>query len=235
MRSAPILPSGLQKETEPPRLCCLGVGRSLVATCWVAGALRGACRSCTEMPDWAIPPSQPSLPVPKERADSQRRNHLGKIGPRKPCLPAPQGLVCEALGGCCPVAKSCQLFATSSTVAHQAPPSCAISRSLLEFMSIESVMLSNRLILCCPLLLLPLIFPSIRVFSSESVLHISCWEGGVFVPRGLLVTLPRLFFTCLQTLCSWGPLLLCCSLSLECSFLPPGAPGSSAVLLSGET
>ena len=46
------------------------------------------------------------------------------------------------------------------------------SRSLLKLMSIESVMPSNHLILCCPLLLLPSIFPSIRVFSIESVLHI---------------------------------------------------------------
>ena len=44
-------------------------------------------------------------------------------------------------------------------------------QSLLKFMSIESVMPSNRLILCCPLLLLPSIFPSIRVFSNESVLY----------------------------------------------------------------
>ena len=47
-----------------------------------------------------------------------------------------------------------------------------ISQSSLKFMSIESVMPSNHLILCRPLLLLPSIFPSIRVFSSESVLHI---------------------------------------------------------------
>ena len=46
------------------------------------------------------------------------------------------------------------------------------SSSLLKLMSIESVMPSNRLLLCCPLLLLPSIFPSIRVFSNESVLHI---------------------------------------------------------------
>ena len=45
-------------------------------------------------------------------------------------------------------------------------------RSLLKLMSIESVMLSNHLILCCPLLLLPSIFPSIRVFSNELALHI---------------------------------------------------------------
>ena len=46
------------------------------------------------------------------------------------------------------------------------------SRSLLKLMSIKSVMPSNHLILCCPLLLLPSILPSIRVFSNESVLHI---------------------------------------------------------------
>ena len=63
-------------------------------------------------------------------------------------------------------------FATSQTVAHQAPLSSAISRSLLKFMSIESVMPSNPLILCHPLLLPP-ILPSIRVFSNVSILHIS--------------------------------------------------------------
>ena len=64
------------------------------------------------------------------------------------------------------------LFVTLWTVAHQAPPSSNISWSLLRFMSIESVMLSNHLILCHSLLLLPSNFPSIRVFSSESALHI---------------------------------------------------------------
>ena len=65
-----------------------------------------------------------------------------------------------------------QLFATPWTVAHQASPSITNSRSLLKLMPNESVMPYNHLILCCPLLLLPSIFPSIRVFSSESVLHI---------------------------------------------------------------
>ena len=63
-----------------------------------------------------------------------------------------------------------RLFATPWTVAHQASLSITNSWSLLKLMSIESVMLSNHLILCCPLLLLPLIFPSIKVFSNESVL-----------------------------------------------------------------
>ena len=65
-----------------------------------------------------------------------------------------------------------QLFATPWTAACQASPSVTNSRSLLKLMSIESVMPSNHLILCCPLLLLPSIFPSIRVFSNESVLPI---------------------------------------------------------------
>ena len=57
--------------------------------------------------------------------------------------------------------------------AHQASLSITNSRSLPKLMSIESVMPSNHLILCHPLLLLPSIFPSIRVFSNESALHIS--------------------------------------------------------------
>ena len=61
---------------------------------------------------------------------------------------------------------------TPWTAAHQASLSFSISRSLRKLMSIESVMPSNHLILCHPLLLLPSIFPSIRVFSDESVLHI---------------------------------------------------------------
>ena len=62
-------------------------------------------------------------------------------------------------------------FVTPWTAACQASLSNTNSRSLLRLMSIESVMPSNHLILCCPLFLLPSIFPSIRVFSKESVLH----------------------------------------------------------------
>ena len=61
--------------------------------------------------------------------------------------------------------------ATPGTAARQASLSITNSRSLVKLMSIESVMPSNHLILCHPLLLLPSIFPSIRVFSNESVLH----------------------------------------------------------------
>ena len=71
-----------------------------------------------------------------------------------------------------------QLFATLWTAAGQASLSFTVSWALLKFMSIESVIVSNQLILCCPLLLPSSIFPSIRVFSKESALHIrwlKCW------------------------------------------------------------
>ena len=71
------------------------------------------------------------------------------------------------------------LFATPWTAASQASLSFTISKSLLYLMSIESVTPSNHLILCRPLLLLPSIFPSIRVFSNELVLCIrwpKCWS-----------------------------------------------------------
>ena len=78
------------------------------------------------------------------------------------------------------------LFATPGTVAHQASLSITNSQSLLQFMSIMSVMPSNHLILCHPLLLLPSIFPSITVFSSESVLHIRLEKTGVSASASVL-------------------------------------------------
>ena len=72
-----------------------------------------------------------------------------------------------------------QLFATPWTATHQASLFFIISQSLLKFMFIESVLPSNHLILCCPLLLLPSIFPSIRVFSNESLFHIRGQSIGV--------------------------------------------------------
>jgi len=75
-------------------------------------------------------------------------------------------------------------FATPWTAAHQTSLSFIISPSLLKLMSIESVMPSNHLILCCPLLVLPSIFPSIRVFSNESALCIrrpKYWSFGVSI------------------------------------------------------
>ena len=73
-------------------------------------------------------------------------------------------------------------FVTPWTAAHQVPLSFTVSWSLLKFMSTESVMPSNHLILCHPLLLLPSIFPSIRVFTSGSALHIrwsKCWSFSI--------------------------------------------------------
>ena len=72
---------------------------------------------------------------------------------------------------CCPVDKSCLTLCDPWTTAYQASLSFTIW-SLLKLMSIELVMPSNHVILCHPLLLLPLIFPSIRVFSSELALWI---------------------------------------------------------------
>ena len=69
------------------------------------------------------------------------------------------------------VAQSCPTL-TPWTAAHQASLSISNSQSLLKLMSIESVIPSNHLILCHPLLLLPSTFPSIRVLSNESALHI---------------------------------------------------------------
>ena len=70
------------------------------------------------------------------------------------------------------VVQSDRLFVIPWTAAHQSSLSFIISQSLLKFISIELMMPSNHLILCHPLLLLPSIFPSIRVFSNESALLI---------------------------------------------------------------
>ena len=79
-----------------------------------------------------------------------------------------------------------QLFATPWTAACQASLSFTISQSLLKLMSIELVIPSNHLILCHPLLLLPSIFPSIRVFSNESALHIWWPKYGVSASASVL-------------------------------------------------
>ena len=73
---------------------------------------------------------------------------------------------------CCSVGKLCPTLCDPMDISIPGFPVLPISWSMLKFMSPESVMLSNHLILCHPLLLLPLVFPSIRVFSNELVLHI---------------------------------------------------------------
>ena len=70
------------------------------------------------------------------------------------------------------VAQSCLMLCDPMNPARQASLSITNSQNLPKLMSTESVMPSNHLILCCPLLLLPSIFPSIRVFSNKSALHI---------------------------------------------------------------
>ena len=75
-----------------------------------------------------------------------------------------------------------QLFVTLWTATHQVSLSFTTSWVLLKLMSIELMMPSNHHILCCPLLLLPSVFPSIRVFSGESVLCIrwpKCWSFSI--------------------------------------------------------
>ena len=73
-----------------------------------------------------------------------------------------------------------QLLVTPRTAAHHPSLSFTISQSLLRLMSIELMMPSNHLILCHPLLLLPSIFPSISIFSSELALHITWPKNSLF-------------------------------------------------------
>ena len=79
-----------------------------------------------------------------------------------------------------------QLFATPWTATRQASLSITNSRGLLKLMSSESVMPSNHLILCCPLLLLPSIFSSVRIFSNESVLATGGQSIGVSASASVL-------------------------------------------------
>ena len=102
------------------------------------------------------------------------------------------------------------LFATPWTAALQASLSITNSQSLLKLMFIESVMPSNHLILCHPLLLLPSIFPSIRVFSSESVLCIrwpKYWSFSFSISRSSEYSgLISFRMDCLDLLAVQGPL-----------------------------
>ena len=79
---------------------------------------------------------------------------------------------CNYSSRCCSVAQSCPIVCDPMKCTAPGFPVLHFSWSLFKLMSIESVMPSNCLIVCCPLLLLSSIFPSIRVFSNESVFHI---------------------------------------------------------------
>ena len=108
-------------------------------------------------------------------------------------LPTEQGMLVLLFPNPCVVAVvqllSCvRLFATLWTAACQASLSFTISQSLLKLMSIESMMPYNQLILCCPLLLLPSIFPSIRGFSNELAVPIrwpKYWSFSFSIQRVL--------------------------------------------------
>ena len=98
---------------------------------------------------------------------------MGKVSSHMEVWGSHYGLyICCLYICCCQSLSHAQLFVSPWTTARQASLSFTISWSLLKLISIESVMPSNRLILCHPLLLLPSIFPSIEVFSSESALCI---------------------------------------------------------------
>ena len=88
------------------------------------------------------------------------------------CIPETNNIVNQLLIVVVQSLSHVRLFVTPWTVAHQTSLPFTISWSLLKLMFIEWVMPSNHLILCRPLLLLPSIFPSIKVFSNESALHI---------------------------------------------------------------
>ena len=101
-----------------------------------------------------------------------------------------------------------RLFATPWTAACQASLSITNSHRLFKLLSIESVMTSNHLILYCPLLLPPSIFPRIRVFSNESVLHIRWPKFGVSASASVLP----------MNIQDWFPLKLTGLISLQCYF-----------------
>ena len=113
--------------------------------------------------------------MPSSRGSSRPRD-----GPRNSCISCPAGRFFTAelpgkppIQRCCfPVAKSCPTLYDPMNCSTPGFPVLHISLSLPKLMSIESLMPSNHPILCCPLLLLPSIFPSIRVFSNESALCI---------------------------------------------------------------
>ena len=98
-----------------------------------------------------------------------------------------------------------RLFVTPWTAAHQASLSITDSRSLPKLVSIESVMPSNHLILCRPLLLLPPVLPNIRVFSNESALHIrrqpTCPSSGEWMKKTQCVYNTERLFMRLLAIC----------------------------------
>ena len=150
---------------------------------WSQGKWRSSGRSHCCQPSAKGWPEQEArcLPAPAPSPAALPLNILSRLlAPNKWLRPAlagrsfttiPTWEAPDTYFHCCSVAKLCPTL-TAWTAAHQASLSFTISRSLFKLISIELVMLSNHLVLCRPLLLLPLIVPSIRVFPNESALCI---------------------------------------------------------------
>ena len=117
----------------------------------------------------------------------------GYRSPRSPCPSQARVIFVVVVAVVVQLFSCVQLFETPWTAARHVSLSFTISQSLLKLTSIEAVMPSNHLILCRPLLLLPPIFPSIRVFSSESVLRIrwpKYWSFSISPSNDYSGTLP---------------------------------------------
>ena len=105
--------------------------------------------------------------------------------------------------------------ATSQTAAQQSSLSFTVSWSLLRFKSFESVILSSHFILCCLLLLLPSIFPSIRVFSNELVLPIRFPKSQIFISNGQSIGASASASVLPMNIQDWFPLRLMGFISLQ--------------------
>ena len=114
-------------------------------------------------------------------------------GSSKSCRSSSLGAPAVVLSFSCQLNRV-QLFETPWTAARQAPLSPTISRSVLKFMPTESVTLSHHLVLCCVLLLLLSIFPSLRIFSNESALCISDQNTGASASASVLPVNSQVFY-----------------------------------------
>ena len=150
-------------------------------------------------------PSYTGLPVPLWAAASSGRRDSDCPYGLQPCFGQvlcwdPSRLRMGGAAGayrvCCSVTQLCLTLWPPWTTTYHASPSFTVSWRLLKLMSIESVMPSNHFILCCPLLFLPSIFLSIRVFSNESAPHIRWpeYQGFSFL---VWYTSTFIFFCCL--------------------------------------
>ena len=153
-------------------ICCIVPG-SLTA-------LQGAAKNClptwiSQYPDLSVRWYSSCLGVSLGRGSDGRGFHLGNpyhVTGLGSVSPRHCSLTSQFPFSSFQSLSHVRLFSTPWTAACQASLSVTNSQSLLKLMSLDSVMSSNHLILCHPFLLLPSIFPSIRVFSNESVLHI---------------------------------------------------------------